>query len=73
MPTATSLKQFLSAPNNFTELNLSGLSIDDNMCIELAQVLKVNTTISYINLYNNQIGDNGIVAWELKYFVELCC
>jgi hypothetical protein len=62
MPTATSLKQFLSAPNNFTELNLSNQSINNNDCIELSKVLKVNTTIRNIHLAYNQIEDEGIIA-----------
>jgi hypothetical protein len=62
MPTAKSLEEFLSAPNNFTDLELQNQSIDDQSCIELAQALKINSTIKHINLSYNQIGDIGTIA-----------
>ena len=62
MPTAKSLKEFLSTPNDFTELDLSSQSINNNDCIELSKVLKVNTTIRNIHLAYNQIEDEGIIA-----------
>ena len=62
MPIATSLKQFLSAPNNFTNLALIDQSLDYDACVELAEALKVNSTVTHIQLRNNQIGDKGLVA-----------
>ena len=62
MPTVKSLKEFLSTPNDFTELDLSSQSINNNDCIELSKVLKVNTTIRNIHLAYNQIEDEGIIV-----------
>ena len=45
------------------ELNLAFKNIGDNGAIEISKVLKINTTLQYLDICNSgNIGENGAIA-----------
>ena len=63
MSTCSSLTDLRrEGPNHYTELYLPSYGLGDALAVEVAQLLKGNTTITRVNLCGNQISDTGAAA-----------
>ncbi len=62
MKIAYSLDKFLDSADDYDALNLQNKRITDADCVNLAWALKKCTTLKWINLGQNDIGSEGVIA-----------
>ena len=73
MPVCTSLADLRNnGPNSYRELFLGGKSIGDAGAVEVAQLLRGNTTITGVYLSYNNIGATGAAALGEAFKANTC-